>query len=45
MLTFFNKDKFCSAKGTELAKNYYIKRANSEVRKIDIDRGLVEVAE
>ena len=39
------KTKFENAIGSELAKNYYIKGENSEVRKIDIDRKLVEVAD
>ena len=39
------KTKFEIAIGSELAKNYYIKGENSEVRKIDIDRKLVEVAD
>ena len=38
------KTKFENAIGSELAKNYYIKGENSEVRKINIDRKLVEVA-
>ena len=39
------KEKFVAAIGSELAQNYYIKGANSEVKKIDIDRKLVEVAD
>jgi len=39
------KNIFENAIGTELAKNYIIKGENSEVRKIDIDRKLVEVAD
>lgn len=38
------KEKFTTAIGSELAKNYYIKGGNSEVRKVDIDRKLVEVS-
>jgi len=37
------KNIFENAIGTELAKNYIIKGENSEVRKIDIDRKLVEI--
>ena len=39
------KEKFVTAIGSELAQNYYIKGANSEVKKIDIDRKLLEVAD
>ena len=37
------KEKFCSSIGSELAKNYYIKGANSEVKKIDLDRQFFEI--
>ena len=39
------KTKFEDVIGSELAKNYYIKGEKSEVRKIDINRKLVEVAD
>ena len=39
------KRTFINAIGGELAKNYYIKGANGKVKKIDIDRKLVEVAD
>jgi hypothetical protein len=37
------KEKFVTAIGSELAQNYYIKGANAEAKKIDIDRTLVEI--
>jgi hypothetical protein len=37
------KEKFVTAIGSELAQNYYIKGANSEAKKIDIDRNLVDI--
>jgi hypothetical protein len=39
------KKTFINAIGGELAKNYYIKGANGKVKKIDIDRKLVQVAD
>ena len=36
---------YINAIGDELAKNYYIKGANGKVKKIDIDRKLVQVAD
>ena len=39
------KSKFINVIGSELALNYYIKGANAEVKKIDIDRKLIEIAD
>jgi hypothetical protein len=37
------KEKFSSAIGSELAKNYYIHGANATTRKISLDRKLVDI--
>jgi hypothetical protein len=39
------KEKFVKAIGSELAQYYYIKGANAEAKKIQIDRNLVEIQE
>jgi hypothetical protein len=38
------KEKFSSAIGSELSKNYYIHGGNGAIRKISLDRKLVEVS-
>ncbi len=38
------KKEFVNKIGSELAQNYYIKGANAEAKKIDIDRSLVEIS-